>query len=109
MSHDPMLVLTTCDAPDDAAGLAEALVEARLAACVNAVPRVSSTYRWNGNIEHGEEVLLLIKTTAAQLGAVERVIKARSRYELPEVLTVRVDGGSADYLAWIGASVSTEE
>jgi periplasmic divalent cation tolerance protein len=100
-----LLVLTTCGSAAEAAQLARSLVEDRLAACVNVVPRVLSTYRWQGQVEQAEECLLLIKTTASRYAALERAIRERSSYELPEVLAVRPETGSSDYLAWVGASV----
>lgn len=100
-----LLVVTTCADAEQGRDLATALVRERLAACVNAVPRVSSTYRWDGKIEHADECLLLIKTTRDRFEALEQAIKARSRYDLPEILAVQVDGGSAEYLRWVEASV----
>jgi periplasmic divalent cation tolerance protein len=102
---DFLLVVTTCGDAEQGRDLATALVRDRLAACVNAVPRVSSTYRWDGKIEHADECLLLIKTTRERFGALEQAIKARSRYELPEVIAVEVERGSAEYLRWVEASV----
>jgi periplasmic divalent cation tolerance protein len=105
LKADFLLVVTTCADAEQGRDLAAALVRDRLAACVNAVPRVSSTYRWDGKIEQAEECLLLIKTTRERFGALEQAIKARSRYELPEVIAVDVERGSAEYLAWVEASV----
>jgi len=98
--------MTTCADAEQGRELARALVAERLAACVNAVPRVSSTYRWQGEVEQAEECLLLIKTTRARFAALETAIKARSRYELPEVLAVPVVAGSAEYLEWIASAVA---
>lgn len=100
-----LLVLTTCGSVEEAENLARGLVEEHLAACVNVVPRVLSTYRWQGRVEHGEESLLVIKTTAARYADVERAIGERSSYELPEVLAIRAETGSAAYLDWIIDSV----
>lgn len=105
MAGDFLLVVTTCGNPEQGRELAQALVGEHLAACVNVVPRVSSTYWWDGKIEHADECLLLIKTTRERFEALEQAIKARSRYELPEILAVPVDRGSAEYLRWIEASV----
>ena len=105
MEADYLLVVTTCADAEQGHDLATALVRERLAACVNSVPRVSSTYRWDGKIEQSEECLLLIKTTRERFGALEQAIKARSRYELPEIIAVQVDRGSAEYLRWLEASV----
>ena len=106
MSDAAFLVLTTCGNEDDARSLAELLVERRLAACVNAIGKVASTYRWKGEVQQDQETLLFIKTTAPRLTAVETAIRAHSKYELPEVIAIPVQAGSADYLAWIRESVA---
>jgi periplasmic divalent cation tolerance protein len=106
MPEETMVVLTTCGNDEDANGLARVLVERRLAACVNAVGRVSSTYRWQGEIHRDQETLLIIKTTAPRLAAVEKTIREQSKYELPEVIALPVHAGSAAYLAWIRESVA---
>lgn len=101
-----MIVLTTCGNDEDAAVLARALVEGRLAACVNAIGKVSSTYRWNGRVQQDQETLLIIKTCADLLAAVEKTIREKSKYELPELLALRVEAGGAEYLNWIRESVA---
>jgi periplasmic divalent cation tolerance protein len=95
-----LLCLTTCPDFDTAQRIADALVEERLAACVNFLPGVHSTYRWKGKVEHAGEVLLLIKTTRVRLPAVQERIVALHPYELPEVLSVEA-GGLPAYLQWI--------
>lgn len=105
MATQLRLVLTTCGSPDDAERIATTLVERRLAACVNVIPQVSSTYRWLGKVERGQEVLLLIKTSEAEVGAIETEIRALANYELPELIAVEIAGGAADYLDWVKASV----
>ncbi len=106
MSARPLLVLTTCGSAEDAQRLATALVELKLAACVNTVNNVASTYRWAGAVQRDQESLLVIKTTEARLPALEAAIRERSSYELPEVLAIPVHGGSAGYLAWLAESVA---
>jgi len=106
MSKETMLVLTTCGNDDDAGALARVLVERRLAACVNAVSKVASTYRWKGEVQQDQETLLIIKTTAPRLAAVEQTIREKSKYELPEVIAVPVQAGSTDYLEWLRESVA---
>jgi periplasmic divalent cation tolerance protein len=106
MSKETMLVLTTCGNDEDAGVLARALVERRLAACVNTVSKVTSTYRWKGEVQQDQETLLIIKTCADRLAAVEKAVREKSKYELPELLALRVEGGGADYLAWIRESVA---
>jgi len=103
-----MLVLTTCGSAEEAEGLAAQLVSAREAACVNRIGNVTSTYRWQGEIHNDQEILLLIKTTEDRLTDVERTIRARSSYELPEFVAVRVDTGSAAYLDWLTGAVAEE-
>lgn len=109
MSTHALLVVTTCGNDAAARALADVLVGERLAACVNAVPGVSSTYRWEAKIERDAEVLVLIKTSADRFEAVEHAIKAQAGYELPEVVAVRIEAGSAEYLAWIDASLKDGE
>jgi periplasmic divalent cation tolerance protein len=106
MTNETMVVLTTCGSDEDAAELARALVERRAAACVNAVSGVTSTYRWRGEVQQDRETLLIIKTTAPRLAAVEQTIRERSKYELPEVIALPAPAGSAEYLAWVRESVA---
>ena len=101
-----MIVLTTCGNDEDARALARTLVEARLAACVNAVSNVASTYRWKGEVQLDRETLLIIKTTASRLAAVEKTIREQSKYELPELLALPIHAGGADYLEWLRESVA---
>ena len=108
LPQNALLVLTTCDSAASAAALAEHLVGTRLAACVNAIDRVASTYTWESRIEHATETLLLIKTTSARYAAVESAIRQRSSYELPEVVAVPVDRGLPGYLDWVRSATATE-
>lgn len=100
-----MVVLTTCGNDEDAERLARLLVERRLAACVNTVGGVTSTYRWRGEVHRDQETLLIIKTTAEQFGALEQTLRSESKYELPEVIALPVPAGSAAYLGWLAESV----
>jgi periplasmic divalent cation tolerance protein len=106
MTVETMVVLTTCGNDEDANALARLLVEQRLAACVNVVSKVMSTYRWKGEVLEDRETLLIIKTTAPRLAALEQAIRKHSKYELPEVIALPVTAGGADYLAWVGESVA---
>lgn len=98
---DKRLVLTTAGSRDEARRIAEALVERKLAACVNIVPGIVSIYRWKGKSEESEEWLLWIKTTATVFARVRDTIKELHSYELPECLCLTVEDGSAEYLKWI--------
>ncbi|MGQ0621875.1 MAG: divalent-cation tolerance protein CutA [Panacagrimonas sp.] len=99
------IVLVTCP-PDHADELARALVEARVAACVNVVPKITSTYRWKDAVQRDDEALLIIKTTAGRFGELKRAVLERHPYELPEVLGVDVAAGHLPYLQWIAECVS---
>jgi periplasmic divalent cation tolerance protein len=101
-----VVVLTTAASEEVAARLADALVSRRLAACVNVVPGIVSTYRWEGKVATDPERLLLIKTTTARLGQVETLIGELHDYDLPEVIVLPVLGGSEAYLGWIEASTA---
>jgi periplasmic divalent cation tolerance protein len=99
------VVLTTCPDGPSAESRARVLVDERLAACVNLVPGVRAIYRWRAAIEESDEILMVVKTTAALVPALTKKIEAASTYDVPEVLVVRADGGSPAYLDWIAASV----
>lgn len=90
-----------------AEGLARALVEARVAACVNVLPGVASIYRWRDELSREEEALLIIKTTAESFADLKREVLARHPYELPEIIAVDIAAGHAPYLEWIAASVGS--
>jgi periplasmic divalent cation tolerance protein len=98
-----LLVLTNL--PDRAAAerLADALIEKRVAACVNILAPCRSVYRWKGAIEHDEEHPVLIKTTAERYPVLETAIRAAHPYELPEIIAVPIERGLPGYLAWVDA------
>src|SRR5215471_13544061 len=106
VSTRTLVVLTTCATAAEAEGLARVLVERRLAACVNALPEVVSTFRWQGEVQRERESLLVIKTTEARLAAIEAAIQERSSYELPEMIAIPVAGGSERYLDWVRSAVA---
>ncbi len=101
-----LLVLTTAGSDEEAHKIAHALVERRLAACVNIVPRIHSVYRWQGKVESADEFLLIIKTTRDREESVRSAIKELHSYELPECIVIGIDGGSKEYLDWLSASVA---
>ena len=104
-SSNYLIVLNTCPDETVAETIAETLVSQRLAACVNIIPRIRSIYAWQGNIEHDDEVLLLIKTHKDQFQALQKSILQLHPYELPEVVAVSLETGLAGYLSWIDQSV----
>jgi periplasmic divalent cation tolerance protein len=106
--HPVVLVLTTIAAEADGTQLARALVDERLAACVNVLPAMTSVYRWKGQVEQDREQQIVIKTTADRLPALEARIRELHAYELPEFLVLSTAGGSLAYLAWVEESVAPE-
>ena len=102
-----MRILISTAPPDQAPGLARALVEERLAACVNVVPGARSIYRWQGEICDDAESLLLIKTTAAQVAPLSARLVELHPYDVPEVVSVALEAGEGNpaYLAWLAESV----
>lgn len=101
----PVVVLSAIGSAPDAERIARALVEERLAACVNVVPGVVSVYRWKGVVERENELLLVIKTMAAQLDALKARLVELHPYELPEVVVIPIGGGHGAYLAWLADQV----
>lgn len=95
---------STCPDAATAERIARALVDARLAACVNLLPDVRSVYRWDGDVVVDDEVLLMIKTTPAQLPALRERLVALHPYETPELIALPVADGLPAYLQWVADS-----
>lgn len=100
------VAFSTVGTAEDAERIARALVERRLAACVNVVPGVVSIYRWKGAVEREEEHLLVIKTRTERLPALREALVALHPYEVPELVALDVEDGHPPYLAWLDESVS---
>ena len=100
-----VLVLTTIAAEADGPALARALVDERLAACVNVLPAMTSVYRWKGQVEQDTEQQIIIKTTSDKVAALEARVRELHSYELPEFLVLAADGGADAYLAWVEEAV----
>lgn len=99
---EKMVVLVTCSSLAEAKRIARAVVEARLAACVNILPgAVTSIYRWKGNVETARERLLLIETSRKRLVKLRAAVERLHSYEVPEFIALPVAAGSAAYLEWI--------
>jgi periplasmic divalent cation tolerance protein len=95
------VILSTAGSEEEGRRIAHALVEQRLAACVNIVPKLTSIYRWEGKVETAGEVLLLIKTSAALLDPAESALRAAHSYEIPEVLVFTPVAGHSEYVDWL--------
>jgi periplasmic divalent cation tolerance protein len=105
MSQSPLIVLCTCPDRATAERIAETVVGERLAACVNIVPGLTSVYRWEGQIQHDAELLLLIKTRQAAYPLLEGRVRELHPYQIPEIVALPIQTGSAAYLDWIADHV----
>ena len=103
---DALVVLVTAPTAERAAEIARALVEERLAACGNVLAGVRSIYRWEGKVQDDQEVLLLLKTTRDRFEALRERVVALHPYQVPEVIALAVETGSAPYLAWIAGETA---
>lgn len=102
------MVLMTAANAAEANSLAEMLVGARLAACVQIVPRMSSVFLWKGTITRQNELLLIAKTARSKFEEVEREVRALHSYETPEIVALPITAGSAPYLQWLSASLDPQ-
>lgn len=99
-------VMTTTSTREEAAKIAAALLENRLAACVQVAGPIESHYRWKGVLERSTEWLCLIKTRRENYAAVEEAIRTNHSYEVPEIIACPIDAGSEPYLAWLRAETA---
>ena len=100
---ETLLILTNCPDEESANAIALALVEAKLAACVNILPRVQSIYRWQGVVESATEIPLFIKSTVTNYPALEAAIRERHPYDVPEIIALPIQAGLPAYLNWVAA------
>lgn len=104
---DKIVVLTTCDSEKHAEKLARHLVEQRVAACVNILPKARSIYRWKEKVEETDEWVLIIKSRRDLLAALRAEIQKLHTYEVPEVIALPVVDGSGAYLGWLDGQLTT--
>ena len=103
---DKYVVLVTCSSISQARRIARAVVEKRLAACVNILPgAVTSVYRWKGKVESARERLLLIKTSRKRLGKLRATVMSLHSYDIPEFIALPIAEGSPAYLEWLEESL----
>jgi periplasmic divalent cation tolerance protein len=102
------IVLTTAGSEEEARKIARTLLDRRLAACVNILPEIESIYRWQGNVDEGREWLLLIKTSGELFPVVRDAIRELHSYDLPECIAINIESGSAEYLQWLGDSITNK-
>lgn len=103
---EPLLIITNCPDEETANTIALAVVEAKLAACVNILPRVQSIYRWQGAVESAAEIPLFIKSTAACYPALENTIRQLHPYDVPEIIAFPIAQGLPAYLNWLAAETN---
>jgi periplasmic divalent cation tolerance protein len=102
---DKRIVLSTTGTLEEARKIAHALVERKIAACVNIVPSIESVYRWEGKVETAQECLLIIKTIEGACERLEKTLKDLHSYDVPEFVVLGIQDGSQAYLEWIADSV----
>ena len=100
---ETLLILTNCPDEESANAIALALVESKLAACVNILPCVQSIYRWQGVVESATEIPLFIKSTVTNYPALEAAIRERHPYDVPEIIALPIQAGLPAYLNWVAA------
>jgi periplasmic divalent cation tolerance protein len=105
----PVLIYKTCPRTGVAETIGSQLVQQGLCACVNILPGMISMYRWQGQVEKAEEAAMIIKTRAGLTEAVFAAVKAGHPYDLPALIVLPNEGGSADYLDWIVSSTRSEK
>ena len=98
------IVMSTAGSEDEGARIAKSLLERKLCACINLIPKVRSFYRWEGAIQDDAEVLLIMKTTKENLQALSDHLAEKHSYDVPEVLAVSVERGRSSYLEWLAES-----
>ncbi len=102
------IVYITAGSMDEAKSIGRVLVEERLAACVNIFP-ITSIYRWRDNIEEAGEFVMLVKTVTGKVKDIEKRVKQLHSYEVPCVISFKMDSGSGDYLKWIEECVTSKK
>ena len=104
-NDEAIVVLMTAANGEEAARLADLLIGAHLAACVQILPEIESVYRWEGKIERQAETLLFAKTTRSKFEDLEREVRALHSYDTPEIIALPIVAGSAPYLEWLSESL----
>jgi len=106
MNNEYRVVFVTVPNEDAALAVASAVLEKKLAACVNIVPAVRSLYWWEGRICDDCELLCIIKTKSAQFDALAEAVRSVHPYKVPEIISLPISAGSSDYLKWIDENIT---
>ena len=102
---EPIVVFITAASAEEAMRIADALVDSKLAACVQVLPEMQSIYLWKGEVERAREVLMIAKTTTAKFEALQSRLRAIHSYETPEIIALPIVAGAEDYLKWLTSSL----
>jgi periplasmic divalent cation tolerance protein len=105
-AYDPIVVFITAPTQEESKRLADRLVEAKLAACVQILPQMESVYRWEGRVERQPEHLLIAKTTSERFEELENEVRALHSYDTPEIVSFPLTASSPEYLSWLRQSVA---
>ncbi len=106
---DKVVIQVTCADAAEADKIARALVEKRLAACVQIIPQIRSIYRWEGKVEEATELMLWIKSSRGLFERVRAEVEALHSYHVPEVVCLSITDGAENYMAWLDDSLATED
>lgn len=98
---EAIVVIMTAASRDEASRIAETLISARLAACVQILPEIESVYRWQGEVKREQEILILAKTVSSRFAELETAVRAMHSYETPEIMALPVTAASEPYLKWL--------
>ncbi len=101
MQEDVLLVISTFPDAETAERIANELIEAKLAACVNILPAIKSIYRWQGKVENAAETMAFLKTTTARLPDLQAKLRASHPYDVPEIICLPIANGLPEYLQWV--------
>jgi periplasmic divalent cation tolerance protein len=101
LSEQVLVILVTVENQKEAIKIGKGMVNAKLAACANIIPRIQSVYQWKGKVVKGQEVLLILKSTKNRYRALERAIKTMHTYEIPEIIALPVEEGLDQYIKWV--------
>ena len=103
---DNIIIISNTNSIENAKLIANTLVDKKLAACVNIIPKIISVYRWQNKIENDDEITLLIKTKKELFTAVQFEIEKLHPYDIPEIISIKIEDGNNDYLDWLNQNLS---
>ena len=107
-NRENVVIFITADTDEEAQDVAKALLNNKLAACVNIVSKISSLFWWNDKLDSAQESLLIVKSKISLLHEIVRLVKDVHSYETPEIIALPIIGGNPDYLDWIGKEVKQD-